>query len=82
MAINSTRLNQLATKGLSRSEIINLVEAGISSGVLKEGILDGRNYNELLQLTNLGILGYMTNFRSTTEQAIVGITNLSIEAFA
>jgi hypothetical protein len=83
MAINSSRLNQLATKGLTRSEIVNLIEAGMSSGVLKEGILDGKNYSQLLQLTNLGILGYLTNFPgSTVQNAIESISQTSIQTYA
>jgi hypothetical protein len=82
MAISSSRSNSTGGKVLTNSEITSLVDAGITSTRLKQGIVEGKTYNQLLSSISFTTTSYMTTYSANLQQAIIALTGQTIQEYA
>jgi hypothetical protein len=81
MGFSSIR-NSRVTSSLTNSEITSLVDAGITSTRLKQGIAEGKTYNQLLSSISFTTTSYMTTYNANLQQAIVALTGQTIQEYA
>jgi len=82
MAISTTRSTSTGSKTLTSSELTSLLDAGITPTVLKQGIAEGKTYNQLFSSISLTMSGYLTAYGVSLGQALVALSGKTIQNYA
>jgi hypothetical protein len=82
MAINSSDFNKLPGSKLTRYNAIDLLNAGMSAGLFRQGLTQDLTYQQMISLKATKIVGYMAINNSTVQQAIEAISGQSISTYA